>query len=192
MTKLSLGVPGVGKTTTAETLARYLKRHILRINASDFDYERPGQVGSALKKYFQLAHSWGVILLLYGPLPSTLTWLVCLHHIVTKQTYSYRLEHDLKSNRMLQFPVSHLLMAFNTCVLTHQVLLTQVEYFQGVLMLTTNRILSIDIAIQSRLHYAIRFDYLNEEALRAIFETFQAQLDDSNCDTDDREKIRSW
>jgi len=58
--------------------------------------------------------------------------------------------------------------------------------------MTTNRIMSIDIAVQSRLHYAVRFDYLNEEALRAIFQTFQAQLDDSNCDADEREKIRSW
>jgi len=58
--------------------------------------------------------------------------------------------------------------------------------------MTTNRIMSIDIAVQSRLHYAIRFDYLNMDELRGIFETFQAQLDDSNCDTDEREKIRSW
>lgn len=57
----------MGKTTTAETLARYLKRQLLRIDASDFDYEKPGQVGATLKKYFELASSWGVILLLYGP-----------------------------------------------------------------------------------------------------------------------------
>ncbi|CZR62655.1 uncharacterized protein PAC_12552 [Phialocephala subalpina] len=152
------GVPGVGKTTTAEALARYLKRHILRIDASDFDYQHPGQVGSILKKYFQLAYSWGVILLLDE----------------ADVFLQARTQYEIKQNALVS------------------VLLTEVEYFQGVLIMTTNRIMTIDIAVQSRLNYAIRFEYLSADALRNIFGTFQAMLDDSNCDTDERENIRSW
>ena len=37
-TKQKLGLPGVGKTMTAETLARALKIPLVRIDASDFDY----------------------------------------------------------------------------------------------------------------------------------------------------------
>lgn len=58
--------------------------------------------------------------------------------------------------------------------------------------MTTNRIMSIDVAVQSRLHYAIRFDYLNQDQLRAILKTFQAQLDESNCDTEEKPKIQDW
>ena len=38
-----------------------------------------------------------------------------------------------------------------------QVLLREVEYFQGVLILTTNRIVAFDTAVLSRVHHAVNF-----------------------------------
>jgi ATP-dependent Clp protease ATP-binding subunit ClpA len=64
MLTMQSGIPGVGKTTTAETLAMSLKRPLLRIDASDFNYEDTAQVSMTLQRYFHLAHSWGAILLL--------------------------------------------------------------------------------------------------------------------------------
>jgi ATP-dependent 26S proteasome regulatory subunit len=58
------GVPGVGKTMTAETLARSLQRRMLRIDASDFEHNNAGQVSEVFKRYFHMASSWGALLLL--------------------------------------------------------------------------------------------------------------------------------
>jgi hypothetical protein len=52
--------------------------------------------------------------------------------------------------------------------------------------------MSIDIAVQSRLHYAIRFNYLGIAEIRNILETFQDQLDDTNCSAEEKGKIRNW
>lgn len=61
---IRIGVPGVGKTLTAETLATVLKRRLLRIDASDFRYGDTAQVSNTFTSYFRMAHSWGSILLL--------------------------------------------------------------------------------------------------------------------------------
>ncbi len=58
--------------------------------------------------------------------------------------------------------------------------------------MTTNRIISIDIAVQSRLHYAIRFNYLSKEEIRNILKTFLDQLDDTNSSAEEKEKISIW
>jgi hypothetical protein len=58
--------------------------------------------------------------------------------------------------------------------------------------MTTNRILTIDIAVQSRIHYAIRFGRLDKEQTKAVWETFQDQLNDTNSDSDERKAIRRW
>lgn len=49
---------------TAEALAKKLRRHLLKIDASDFEHTKPAQVSEVFKKYFHLASSWGALLLL--------------------------------------------------------------------------------------------------------------------------------
>ncbi|KAH6612953.1 hypothetical protein B0J18DRAFT_470298 [Chaetomium sp. MPI-SDFR-AT-0129] len=52
------------------------------------------------------------------------------------------------------------------------IFLRQLEYFQGILFLTTNRVETFDDAFQSRIHIALRYDNLDLRAKRAIFKIF--------------------
>ena len=58
------GIPGVGKTMTAETLAASLGRRLLCIDGSDFEYNNAAQVSEVFKRYFHMAPAWGALLLL--------------------------------------------------------------------------------------------------------------------------------
>ncbi|KAI6083724.1 P-loop containing nucleoside triphosphate hydrolase protein [Hypoxylon rubiginosum] len=152
------GVPGTGKTMTAETLARREGRYLLRIDASDFQYEDQAQVGSVLKKHFHIAHSWGVILLLDE----------------ADVFLQLRRRAEMSQNALVA------------------ILLRELEYFQGVLIMTTNRVLSIDNAVQSRIHYSVRFPQLNKASIEKITRTFLNQLGDDNCKQEEREKIEDY
>ena len=57
------GVPGVGKTSTAESVAAQTRRPLLPITCGDIG-TTPGQVEARLNKYFDMAHKWGCVLLL--------------------------------------------------------------------------------------------------------------------------------
>ena len=55
---------------------------------------------------------------------------------------------------------------------------------------TTNRITSLDIAVQSRIHLAIRYDDLTREQKQRIFKTFLNKLD--RWEIKDREGIYDY
>ncbi|KJZ79451.1 hypothetical protein HIM_00920 [Hirsutella minnesotensis 3608] len=52
------------------------------------------------------------------------------------------------------------------------IFLRQLEYFQGILFLTTNRVETFDEAFQSRIHIALRYDTLDVKAKKTIFQMF--------------------
>ncbi|KAI9163808.1 ATPase family AAA domain-containing protein [Paramyrothecium foliicola] len=52
------------------------------------------------------------------------------------------------------------------------IFLRQLEYFQGILFLTTNRVETFDEAFQSRIHIALRYENLTLSAKKSIFEMF--------------------
>ena len=51
------------------------------------------------------------------------------------------------------------------------------EYYHGIMILTTNRIKAIDVAVQSRIHLAIRYDDLDKKQKENIFKIFLRQLE---------------
>ncbi|KIL83582.1 hypothetical protein FAVG1_13202 [Fusarium avenaceum] len=55
------------------------------------------------------------------------------------------------------------------------IFLRHLEYYQGILLLTTNRLLSLDEAFKSRIHFAFEFDELSDEARQAIWRSFLAR-----------------
>ncbi|KAJ4159103.1 uncharacterized protein LMH87_008019 [Akanthomyces muscarius] len=56
------------------------------------------------------------------------------------------------------------------------IFLRQLEYFQGILFLTTNRVETFDEAFQSRIHIALRYDNLDAKAKRKIFSMFLGRV----------------
>ena len=56
------------------------------------------------------------------------------------------------------------------------VFLRHLEYFQGIMFLTTNRVTAFDDAFRSRITFAIKFDDLNIKAKKKIWETFLQKL----------------
>lgn len=78
---------------------------------------------------------------------------------------------------------------------SHQgaVFLRELEYYQGVMILTTNRAASIDPAFESRIDVTLTFEALAKEARRQIWDgflretTLPAQLSDEDLD-----KLADW
>ncbi|KAM3478625.1 hypothetical protein MY5147_002137 [Beauveria neobassiana] len=52
------------------------------------------------------------------------------------------------------------------------IFLRTLEYYEGILFLTTNRIASMDTAFQSRIHLTLEYPNLDAQARRAIWSTF--------------------
>jgi hypothetical protein len=62
------------------------------------------------------------------------------------------------------------------------VLLRVLEYYQGIMILTTNRVTSIDVAVQSRIHLAIKYVDLQPEYKSKIFKGFLDDIDASKIE----------
>jgi SpoVK/Ycf46/Vps4 family AAA+-type ATPase len=59
------------------------------------------------------------------------------------------------------------------------VLLRSLEYYEGIIFLTTNRIRSIDVAVQSRMHLAIQYKRLTKGQKEAIYTNLLDKVPDS-------------
>ena len=69
--------------------------------------------------------------------------------------------------------------------LTEIVLLRVLEYYDCILILTTNRLRTFDIAVQSRVNLAIKYNSLSDNQ-KAIYRNFVNQLNEENTvDKDD-------
>lgn len=73
-----------------------------------------------------------------------------------------RSTHDLERNKLVS------------------IFLRVLEYYEGILFLTTNRIDNIDAAFQSRIHVSMSYPDLNDESRRHIWENFLRGLEVEN------------
>ncbi|KAI1346302.1 P-loop containing nucleoside triphosphate hydrolase protein [Xylaria sp. FL0043] len=71
------------------------------------------------------------------------------------------------------------------------VLLRVLEYYDGILILTTNRMRSLDIAVQSRIHLAIKFKELSQQQKANIYVSFLEQLDNKGL-VDNFTDLKAW
>ncbi|CAI6341094.1 unnamed protein product [Periconia digitata] len=70
------------------------------------------------------------------------------------------------------------------------VLLRVLEYYSGILILTTNRINQFDIAVQSRVNLGIKYNNLSMEQKSAIFSQFVGSIAEEKVEN--RDELESW
>lgn len=80
--------------------------------------------------------------------------------------------------------------ALYICSTTSQLIKTNLhtsvlEYYRGILLMTTNRADSIDRAFKSRIHLTLRYPDLEPDAKEHIWRKFIAQSADNNSITDE-------
>jgi len=138
---LLYGAPGVGKTSTAQMIARAARKPLFSIGVADVG-TNARQVESKLETIFDLATTWKAILLID--------------------------EADvfLQSRSGSQVGPS----AEGSALVS--VFLRVLEYYRGIMFLTTNQIAQFDVAVQSRVHIALKYDKLNEDQTYQIFKNF--------------------
>ncbi|KAF2647327.1 hypothetical protein K491DRAFT_741189 [Lophiostoma macrostomum CBS 122681] len=130
------GVPGVGKTSTAECVAAKLKRPLLPITCGDVGTTaRDAELN--LEYFCSLAHKW---------------------------------RNSLVS-----------------------VFLRVLEYYSGVIILTTNRVGEFDEAFRSRIHLSLYYPKLSEISTKEIWERNISRVKASGMDLDiEEDKIRRF
>ncbi|KAI0025412.1 hypothetical protein F4780DRAFT_328796 [Xylariomycetidae sp. FL0641] len=135
------GVPGVGKTATAEAVAMEYRKPLFVITCGDLGLT-PSEVEASLTNVFRLAHLWDCVLLLDE----------------ADVFLTQRSKADMKRNALVS------------------VFLRVLEYYNGLLFLTTNRVGSIDEAFKSRIHMSLYYPPLDKAQTRDVFRLNIAKL----------------
>lgn len=106
----------------------------------------------------------------------------------------YSLTHvEVRAKRMLQkMLLFQVRMRFSVpqSILTRSVMLRVLEYFKGILIMTTNRVMMFDVAMLSRCHYAIDFKSLTQKQEKKIWQSYVDQLNQDNCGN--KGSIEEW
>ncbi|KAH7364931.1 P-loop containing nucleoside triphosphate hydrolase protein [Rhexocercosporidium sp. MPI-PUGE-AT-0058] len=152
---LLYGVPGVGKTLTAEAISELTGRPLLKVNVADIGLVIE-KVEKRLNDLFQMASDWGAVLLFD--------------------------EADV----LLETRNDQAALARNCLV---SVFLKVLEYYEGILILTTNRMKSMDSGVQSRIHLAVQFPNFTKAEQKRVWKLFLSQLDEHALE---KRKINNW
>lgn len=149
------GVPGVGKTATAEAVAIESQKPLFVITCGDLGLTAE-DVETKLGNVFRLAHLWDCVLLLDE----------------ADVFLSQRSRMDMKRNALVSGEAAQFLLMVHIipAMLTYlTVFLRVLEYYHGLLFLTTNRVGTIDEAFKSRIHISLYYPMLDQIQTQAIF-----------------------
>lgn len=166
LTLLLHGVPGVGKTATAEAVALEHRRPLFTLTPGDLGTDSY-DLTRDLRHYFRLASRWDCILLL----DEADTFL------------SQRSKYDIERNALIsgkKWPKVIRKQTNRPC-LGFIVFLQILEYYNGILFLTTNRVGHLDEAFQSRIHLTLYYPSLDQIQTEQIFKVNLQKLRDTDA-----------
>ncbi|KAJ9133324.1 p-loop containing nucleoside triphosphate hydrolase [Pleurostoma richardsiae] len=119
------GNPGTGKTYTAECVAEYTGRPLLRLSTAELGTS-PSTLEAILLRWFRYALHWEAIILIDE---------AEVYMRQRSSEYHYTLDHET--------------------IVT--IFLRTMDYYRGVIFLTTNQPLHLDWAIMNRVSYVVRY-----------------------------------
>ncbi|KAF7337591.1 AAA family ATPase [Mycena sanguinolenta] len=157
------GAPGVGKTLTAECIAEYTRRPLYVISSGDLG-TTAADLEWGLTRILDLAHTWKAILLIDEVNTYSLSYLPANAYLCP--FLLYRLTYFLEKRTLTDVHRNALVSVF----------LRLLEYYEGILFLTTNRINTFDPAFQSRIHQALKYENLAAPARKRLWKDFLGKL----------------
>ncbi|CAN9106303.1 unnamed protein product [Alternaria alternata] len=135
------GAPGTGKTFTAEGVAEFAEKPLLRVTCGDIGTDAE-VVDQRLRATFRLGKLWDCVVLLDE----------------ADVFLEERDMKDLKRNALVS------------------VFLRALEYYDGILILTSNRVGTFDEAFKSRIQLALHYDNLGFIQRKKIWRNFIARM----------------
>ncbi|KAF3802362.1 hypothetical protein GCG54_00003825 [Colletotrichum gloeosporioides] len=173
---LLYGPPGVGKTSTAETIAIATRKPLFSISVADVG-TKAKHVEANLQRVFDLATKWQAILLMLV----FLVWLACkLGSSFRSDEADVFLESRGRGNAIRSTDKNALVSGeYNAS--------KEIQQQQD----DSGLIADFDVAIPSRIHIAIRYETLKEKQMEAIFTGFLDELDDKGL-VDQYDDIKDW
>ncbi|KAI4619722.1 hypothetical protein J4E83_005577 [Alternaria metachromatica] len=144
------GAPGTGKTFTAEGVAEFAEKPLLRVTCGDVGTDAE-VVDRRLRATFQLGKMWDCVVLLDE----------------ADVFLEERDMKDLKRNALVS------------------VFLRALEYYDGILILTSNRVGTFDEAFKSRIQLALHYDNLGLVQRKKIWRNFIARMKTLDESSDD-------
>ena len=142
---------GVGKTSTAECVAESNGKPLFPITCGDLGVTAES-VEEALEEKFHLAQIWDCVLLLDE----------------ADVFLAERTREDIKRNALVSGESTYL-RPCSILLIRYLVFLRVLEYYTGILFLTTNRVGAFDDAFKSRIHLPLYFPPLREKQTIAIW-----------------------
>ena len=138
---------------TAEVLSEYTGRPLLKVNLGRVATHKKWE--ESLEQIFSNAEAWKAILLIDEA-----------EIVLEKRTFERMTQNSWISGK------KHVLNNKKGQELIFIVFLRKLEYYKGILILTTNLIHCIDEAFESRISYPLRFQELNRDDRHQIWSDF--------------------
>lgn len=171
------GKPGVGKTCTAgeyyhcfiagrkadpvqECIAAFTSRPLMILTSSDIGTS-PKEVEANLTRHFKTARSWGAVLLIDE----------------ADVFMERRSTADLNRNSLVAGKSRSFSLYGAILIHTPLGFLRALEFYDGILFLTTNRVGSFDDAFISRIHVQLYYPDFDDESRQKVWQTFIDKLD---------------
>lgn len=156
MILLLSGPPGVGKTLTAEAVADKTRRPLYYLQAEDLGTDAT-KLGTKIKKVFEMATEWDAVILLDE----------------ADVFMAQRDPGDIARNELVSSTCPREVL--NT-VANLAVFLRELEYFKGIIFLTTNLYSTIDVAFRSRVNIHLVFQSLPFSSRLLLWQKFLSRL----------------
>lgn len=135
----------VGKTLTAESIAEAVRKPLLSLSIGDMVWDE-SRLQEKLELEFKRATDWDAILLLDEA-----------DVVLEARSFEDVRRNGIVSGKPPTQPTAFARPVHEAELIDPTVFLRQLEYYQGILFLTTNRVSTMDTAFQSRIQIGIAF-----------------------------------
>ena len=144
---------GVGKTLTAESVSENLRVPLYTLSAGDLGLD-PTDIEKRLSTIMDMTAKWNAVLLLDEADVFLEARSGTPPHSLPPSTPLIGIVSDLERNKLVS------------------IFLRMLEYYEGILFLTTNRIANIDDAFHSRIHLTCQYPKLSQASRKHVWQNF--------------------